>query len=125
MVRIQVQTPLLVEPSLHSLNPCLHFGKQHNHPWALGGMCDGMPRPGAMPDGNTSHERGGEPKGSWGQWWAWEYPNIPCATHRTAAGGNANLVLLVCLFTAPPPAQGTRTKAQLTQGGDKEEKGQR
>lgn len=45
--------------------------------------------------------------------------------HRTAASGNANLVLLVCLFTAPPPAQGTRTKAQLTQGGDKEEKGQR
>lgn len=24
------------------------------------------------------------------------------------------------LFTAPPPAQGPRTKAQLTQGGDKE-----
>lgn len=28
------------------------------------------------------------------------------------------------LFIAPPPAHGTRTKAQLTQGGDREQKGQ-
>lgn len=67
------------------LDPCLHFGKQHNHPWAIGLMCDGMPRPGAMPDGNTSHERGGEPKGSWGQWWAWEYPDIPHARPQNSS----------------------------------------
>lgn len=40
---------------------------------------DGTPRPRAMKSGNTNHERGEEPKRSWGQWWAREYPSIPSA----------------------------------------------
>lgn len=55
---------------------------------------------------------------------AQEHPLTPVlGAHRTEAAGLAVQTWFYWsdFFTAPPPAQGTRTKVQLTQGGDKGE----
>lgn len=110
-----LRQPLLVEASLHSLSLSAFWETAYQF---LG--LRGMPRPGAMADmRGVEKPRGTGDNGG---------PGIPIHPKCSVPTEEQPVAVRTWfywsdLFTAPP-AQGTRTKAQLTQGGDKEEKGQ-